>query len=103
MNTSFDPNTGLAIIAPPTTTPAGNASMWGAIAAAAAGLGSTALGYFPNNREANVAIAQSQADAATANAQAAALAAQQQKDKNMIYIVVAVLVVALVYFMTRKK
>lgn len=102
MNTSFDPATGLAIVSQPTQTPAGNANMWGQIAAAAAGLGSTALGYFPGNREANVSIAQAQADAATANAQAAALAAQRQNNTTM-YVVVAIVVLTIVYFLTRKK
>jgi hypothetical protein len=98
----IDPNTGLAIIAPPTTTPAGNASMWGAIAQAAASFGQTALGYFPGNRENNLAIAQANADAAAAQAQAAALAAQK-KDNTMLYVVLAIAAIIIIALLMRKK
>jgi hypothetical protein len=100
---SFDPNTGLAIInPPPMQTTAQQQTNWGAIAQAAALFGQAALGYFPGNRENNLAIAQANADAAAAQAQAAALAAQP-KNNNTLYIVLAIVVIIIIALLMRKK
>jgi hypothetical protein len=100
---SFDPSTGLAIINPPAMqTTAQQQTNWGAIAQAAASFGSTALGFFPGNRDAQVAIAQANADAATAQAQAAALAAQK-KDNTMLYVVLSIAAIIIIALLMRKK
>ena len=99
----FDPSTGLAIINPPAMqTTAQQQNNWGAIAQAFSSLGQTALGYLPNNRESNLAIAQANADAAAAQAQAAALAAQP-KNNNMLYLVSAIVVIIIIALLMRKK
>lgn len=101
MNQSlYDPKTGLAIVnteAPKTN--AEQTAMWQSIAAAAAGMFNTGLGYLPKNRDANVAIAQANAEAERARAEAAK---NQPKNNTTLYVAGGIVVLIIIILMMRK-
>lgn len=77
------------------------AAHWGQIAQAFASFGTSALGFLPNNRDANVAIAQANAEAERARAEAAAL--NQRPQNNTTLIVVAVIAIIIIIALMMRK